>query len=134
MNAPEMSSHAVATILQESNFDPWEGTQYALDSVEGQPHPRIAWLITHLTHTKREYWQAVADATGTPAPPDDAGLKRLMEWEVQAARNLPEAALNVTVQRNDRTFTVAELLRLNARHTTWHAGQIAALASRVRTA
>lgn len=129
-----MNSAGLAALLQECNHDPWESVQAALAGVDGQPHPRIAWLVTHLSATKREYWALIAQATATPAPPDDAGLTRLMVWEVEAARNLPDEALSAQVTHSDRMFTVAELIRLNARHTAWHAGQIAALATRTRLA
>lgn len=124
----------LATLLDEANHDPWESVQAALALIDGQPHPRVGWLTTHLRATKHEYWTVIAAATGTPAPPDDAGLTRLMTWEVQAARSLRPEVLDVAVAHAGRTFTVAGLLRVNARHTAWHAGQIAALAPTERRA
>lgn len=129
-----MTPGDLATLLDEANHDPWESVSAALARVDGQPHPRIGWLTTHLSATKREYWTRIAAATGAPAPPDDAGLTRLMRWEVEAARLLPEAALDVPLEHSGRALTVAALLRLNARHTAWHAGQIAALAGQTRWA
>lgn len=122
-----MNSADLSDLLDETNHDPHESVQAALDGVDGQPHPRVAALAAHLTATKRECWARIAAATGTPAPPDDAGLRRLMTWEVQAARALPPEALRTPVTHAGRTMTVEQLLRLNARHAAWHAGQIAAL-------
>lgn len=124
----------LATLLDEANRHPWESVQSALARVEGQPHPRIGWLTTHLAAAKREYWTLMAAATGTPAPPDDAGLTRLMAWEVDAARRLSPTQLETRVTHAGQSCTVADLLRLNARHSAWHAGQIAALATRARSA
>ncbi|ANE44994.1 hypothetical protein SU48_12795 [Deinococcus puniceus] len=130
----------MATLLEEANGHPWESVRSALAGAEGQPHPRIAALASHLTATKRAYWTLIsaaaahAEAIPVPHPPDDAGLTRLMEWEVAAARALPESALGLMVTHSGQTVTVSDLLRLNARHTAWHAGQIAALARRERSA
>ena len=175
-----MNAADLALLLQEANSAPWESVQSALDMVDGATHPRIGWLTTHLTQTKRAYWAAIAEATGCPPPPDDAGLRRLMDWEVEQTRQLsPEqlsTELTYTTLKNslviqtifpngvskrkygaerrgrdggafptslkkssvpyysEQTMTVAELLRLNARHSVWHAGQLAALAGRVRSA
>ena len=128
------SAEQLATLLDEANHAPWESVRAALGGVEGQPHPRIGWLTTHLTVTKREYWGLIAAATGAPTPPDEYGLTRLMAWEVEAARALDAGALARSVTHAGERLDVAGLLRLNARHTTWHAGQIAALADRPRTA
>ena len=133
------SPAALATLLDEANHHPWDSVRSALAGADGQPHPRIAALASHLTATKRAYWTLIAaaahaGASPVPPPPGDAGLTRLMEWEVAAARALPESALSLTVIHSGLTVTVSELLRLNARHTAWHAGQIAALARRERSA
>lgn len=124
----------LAALLDEADHHPWESVQAALARVAGQPHPRIGWLTTHLAATKREYGTLIAAATATPAPPQDAGLSRLMAWEVDAARRLTPAHLEATLTHAGQSMTVAELLRLNARHSAWHAGQIAALAGRARIA
>lgn len=129
-----MTPEDLATLLDEANHHPWESVKAALAKVDGQAHPRIGWLTMHLAETKRGYWTLVAEVTGQTLPPDDAGLTRLMEWEVNAARNLPPEALEKPVPSEGLNFTVASLLRLNARHTVWHAGQIAALARRMQTA
>lgn len=128
------SPSALATLLDEANHHPWESVRSALAGADGQPHSRIAALASHLSATKRTYWTLIAGAAAVPPPPDDAGLTRLMEWEVDAARALPESALALTVTHSGTSLSVSELLRLNARHTAWHAGQMAALAQRERLA
>lgn len=129
-----MTPEDLSTLLDEANHHPWESVKAALSKVDGQPHPRIGWLTTHLTETKRTYWTLVAEVTGILPPPSDAGLTRLMAWEVEAARKLPPESLTSLIDYEGTPFTVASLLRLSARHTTWHAGQIAALARRMQTA
>ncbi|AAF11563.1 hypothetical protein [Deinococcus radiodurans] len=129
-----MNAADLALLLQEANSAPWESVQSALDMVDGATHPRIGWLTTHLTQTKRGYWAAIAGATGDLPPPDDAGLRRLMGWEVEQTRQLSPEQLSTELTYSEQTMTVAELLRLNARHSVWHAGQLAALAGRVRSA
>lgn len=124
----------LATLLDEANHHPWESVRAALAKVDGQPHPRVGWLTMHLTETKRNYWTLIASAAGIPAPPGDLGLIRLMTWEVQAARELPPHTLETPLEYSGQPFTVASLIRLNARHTAWHAGQIAALARRMQSA
>lgn len=129
-----MTPNDLATLLDEANHHPWESVRAALAKVDGQPHPRIGWLTAHLAETKRAYWGLVAAATGITPPPDDAGLTSLMGWEVEAAQSLSADQLKLPLLYLDMPFTVASLLRLNARHTAWHAGQIAALARRMQTA
>lgn len=128
------SADELATLLDEANHAPWESVRAALATIDGQPHPRVGWLTSHLTATKRDYWAQIAAATNTPAPDDAAGLSRLMAWEVDAARSLNADALQTRLSSGDGGMTVSEVLRLNARHTAWHAGQIAALANPVRLA
>ncbi|WP_135228027.1 hypothetical protein [Deinococcus fonticola] len=129
-----MTPEDLATLLDEANHHPWESVKAALSKVDGQPHPRIGWLTAHLAETKRRYWLLVAEVAGSRLPPDDAGLTRLMEWEIEAARELPAESLNLSTAYEGMEWSVASLLRLNARHTAWHAGQIAALARRMQTA
>ena len=131
-----MTPAELSTLLDEANHHPWESVRSALARVEGQPHPRIGWLTSHLAETKRQYWAAIAEATGAPTPPDDLGLTRLMEWEVEAARQLAPGLLARPVHygQDELNWTVESLLRFNARHTAWHAGQIGALTRQPRLA
>ncbi len=136
---PTFSAAALSTLLDEANHAPQESVQSesvqsALQGVDEQPSPKIAWLVAHLTATKREYWRLIAVTTLCPAPPDDAGLTRLMTWEVETTKQLSEQVLDIVVTYDDQPFTVSELIRLNARRAIWYAGQIAALAQRSRVA
>lgn len=133
-SAAIFSADALAALLDEANHAPWESVRAALATIDGQPHPRVGWLTSHLTATKRDYWAQIAAATDTPAPDDAAGLTRLMAWEVDATRALNAGALQTRLTHSDESITVSEVLRLNARHTVWHAGQIAALATPTRLA
>ena len=74
-----MTPEDLSTLLDEANHHPWESVKAALSKVDGQPHPRIGWLTTHLTETKRIYWTLVAEVTGILPPPGDAGLTRQLQ-------------------------------------------------------
>lgn len=134
MTAADLSPQALALLLDEANHAPQESVQSALAGLDGVQHHRVSGLISHLTQTKRASWAAVAAATGTVPPPDDAGLRRLMAWEVEQARQLSPEQLCAELTYSGQVMTVAELLRLNARHSVWHAGQLAALAGRTGSA
>ncbi|PIG96166.1 hypothetical protein AMD26_018165 [Deinococcus sp. UR1] len=113
----------------------------ALDSVQGQSHPRVAAIAAHLSAAKRDLWTRIAAATGTPVPPDDAGLTRLSNWEISAAQALPAHTLTLTVPTADPAaaggeppMTVAALIRLNAALTGSRAAQVRRLAQQPRLA
>ncbi len=131
----------LSALLRRVNHDPAQGLQAALDAVSGQPHPRVAAIAAHLSATKRDLWTRIAHATGTPTPPDDAGLHTLLTWEEEACDALSAAQLDVTVPPADPAsaggeppMTVAALLRLNAALTTGRAAQIRRLAAQPRIA
>ena len=132
--AADPAPEVLALLLHEANFAPDHSVQRALDEVEGASHPRLALLIGHLTQTKRACWTCVAEATGTTLPPDAAGLRRLMVWEVERVRTLTPEHLAAELTCGAQVMTVAERLRLNARHSVWSAGQLAALAGPGRSA
>lgn len=123
----------LAQLLEEANFDAWESVTSALRTAQGKVPPRVTWLLAHLHETKRGYWQAVSQALGTPLPPAGLALGDLMRWEPGMAAQLSEAQGQVELNYAGRPLSVAALVRLNARHSVWHAGQIAALTS-LRTA
>ena len=120
-------------LLEEVNFDAWESVSSALARARGQVPPRVAWLALHLSDTKRVYWRSIAAVTGTPTPAAEGDLAALMRWEVEAVSRLGDEQLDLTASYAGRVLSVAALIRLNARHSAWHAGQIAALSS-ARTA
>ncbi len=123
-----MTPDLLAALLDDANHSPAHSVRAALARVDGQPHPRVAALTAHLRAVKHETWVAVTAAAGQAPPPDDAGLTRLMAWEVTAARALPPGALALPLGSTGPT--VQDALLALVRHTVWHAGQIAALARR----
>jgi uncharacterized damage-inducible protein DinB len=125
----------LALLLQEANHADWESLNSALKLADGQPHPRVGWLVQHISVTKRDYWKAVSAVLNTQGPPPELNLDALSVWEVEQAAALSPEQLSAQLQPaySDETKTVADILRLNARHTVWHAGQIAALSSGLRT-
>lgn len=127
MRAADLSPEVLALLLDEANHAPWESVQSALAGLEGVQHHRVGWLVSHLTQTKRAYWAAIAAVTTLEPPPGAAGLRDLMAWEVTQARRLTPEQLAALLTYSGAEMTVAELLRLNARHSVWHAGQLAAL-------
>lgn len=124
------SPHDLARLLADAQQGPHYSMRAALALADGQPPPRIAGLVAGLTGSKRALWRGIAQVTGSAAPPDDAGLWRLAEWEVEATRGLTPEQLARRV--NGRT--VGELLLEHVREIMWTAGQIAAQANRVRMA
>ena len=117
-----------AVLLSEANADAWESLGAAMQGLES-PSGRAAWLLEHLRETKLEVWTLIASATGKPPPPELL-LAELCAWEVEAARSLTGEERQRSVVHSGRTFDVSGLLRQSARHTVWHAGQLAALLAR----
>ena len=136
-------------LLDEANHARWESLASALGMADGQPHPRVGRLVQHVSVSKRGYWEAIAAAIATPRqpsdqpspdqlfsdqlfsdqPPPELNLNGVCLWEVQRAAALSDEQLATVLTYSGRQMSVSELLRLNARHTVWHAGQIAALSS-----
>ncbi|WP_424949972.1 hypothetical protein [Deinococcus sp.] len=124
----------LSTLLHEANHAPWESLASALGMADGQPPPRVGRLVQHISVTKRGYWEAVAAAAGTPLPSPELNLDGLCVWEVERAALLEPEQLAAPLTYSGAQMSVAELLCLNARHTVWHAGQIAALCNGPRLA
>ena len=137
----------ISRLLDEANHAHWESLASALGMADGQPHPRVGRLVQHVSVTKRGYWEAIAAAVasyqqsgpqqpqGHPSPdqalqpPPELDLNAVCLWEVQRAAALSDGQLATVLTYSGKQMSVADLLRLNARHTVWHAGQIAALSS-----
>ena len=117
----------LATLLREANGAAEASLAAALALADGQPPPRVAWLVQHLSVLKRGHWEEIAAQLGAANPPAEFNLSALCRWEVEQAGTLSGEQIAARVQADGQSFTVAGLLRLNARHTVWHAGQIAAL-------
>lgn len=123
------ASALVSQLLDEADHARWESLASALGMADGQPHPRIGRLVQHISVSKRGYWEAIADALSVPGPPPELDLNGVCRWEVERAAGLGAGQLATVLTYCGRPLSVSELLRLNARHTVWHAGQIAALCS-----
>lgn len=107
------------SLLQEANFDPWE----SVSSVLHLQGPKAERLKAHILETKRMYWSLIEGVVQLTPPP--AGLEDLMQYELEMVQNLKETDLDHLVHYCDRNMTVAALIRLSARHSVWHAGQMA---------
>lgn len=121
------SGHLLALLLREANGAGETSLSAALALADGQPPPRVAWLVQHLSVLKRACWETLSAHLGTAGPPAGFNLSALCHWEEEQATMLTVEQLAARVQVDGQTFTVAGLLRLNARNTVWNAGQIAAL-------
>ncbi len=130
MSAVTLRAQDLARLLADAQGGPHYSVRAALALADGQPSPRIAGLVAGLTGSKRALWADIAQVTGTAMPPEDAGLTRLAEWEVQAVRSLTPEQLALRVQGR----VVGDLLLEHVREVLWTAGQMAAYANRVRFA
>lgn len=110
---------ALHDLLAEANFDDWESVQ----SVMQRTGPRAERLLAHILETKHKYWMLIAQTCDLEPPP--MTLEALMHYELEQVCKLEPAHLERTVEYSGRTLTVAALIRLSARHSVWHAGQIA---------
>ena len=117
----------LALLLREANGAGEASLSAALALADGQPPPRVAWLVQHLSVLKRACWDTLSAQLGTAGPPAEFNLSALCRWEEEQATVLTGEQLAARVQDDGQTLTVAGLLRLNVRRTVWHAGQIAAL-------
>jgi hypothetical protein len=106
------------TILEEANFDAWESVQ----SILGHTGERADRLRAHILETKRGYWNLIRTACALPEPPET--LLELMHYELEAVGQLTSAQLEIQLDYG-RSLSVVQLIRLSARHSVWHAGQIA---------
>jgi hypothetical protein len=105
-------------ILEEANFDAWESVQSILEHT-GERADR---LRAHILKTKRKYWNLIRTACELPEPPET--LLEVMRYELEMVERLRPEQLGIQLDYG-RIMSVARLIRLSARHSVWHAGQIA---------
>ena len=105
-------------MLEEANFDAWESVQSVLEHT-GE---RAERLRAHILETKCKYWNLIRTACELPEPPET--LSGVMKYELEVVGQLTPEQLEIPLDYG-RTMTVAGLIRLSARHSVWHAGQIA---------
>lgn len=106
-------------MLFESNFDPWESVSSILDH-SGE---RAERLKAHICDTKLMYWNLICSTLKLEPPPTT--LLELMHFECRMTGLLSLEQRAVTLEYSERNLSVAALVRLSARHSIWHAGQIA---------
>jgi hypothetical protein len=106
-------------MLYESNFDPWE----SVSSILAHAGERAIRLKAHILETKLMYWQLICSTLNLEPPP--TSLLELMHFECRVTALLSVEQLAVTLEYSGRELSVAALIRLSARHSVWHAGQIA---------
>jgi uncharacterized damage-inducible protein DinB len=85
--------------------------------------PRARRLLAHILETKHLYWKIISSACDLEPPPME--LDAIMHYELLWVVCLTPAQRAITLEYSGKTVTIAELVRLNARHSVWHAGQIA---------
>jgi hypothetical protein len=105
--------------LFESNFDPWE----SVSSILEHPGERATRLRAHILETKLMYWNLISTTLKLEPPPST--LLELMHFECRMTGLLNLEQLEVKLEYSGRDLSVAALIRLSARHSVWHAGQIA---------
>ncbi|WP_034338845.1 hypothetical protein [Deinococcus misasensis] len=106
-------------LLQESSFDPWE----SVSSILKARGPRANRLQQHILETKKMYWALIGQITPINTPPDE--LPEMLLWEIEQVQCLSEDVLDSPLLYCGREMTVEALVRLSARHSVWHAGQVA---------
>ena len=112
-------SDELVELLNDSNFDPWE----SVSSILGQAGARSERLQAHILETKLIYWNLIATTLKLEQPPTT--LLELMHFEIKITTSLNLEQRNIRLEYSGRVMTVGALIRLSARHSVWHAGQIA---------
>jgi uncharacterized damage-inducible protein DinB len=108
----------------EANFANWESVK----SVQHITGPRSERLMAHILETKRMYWKIIAKACKLPAAPSgllDGALEEVMNYELEQIAGMDAATRATPLKYGSQRMTAASLIRLAARHSVWHAGQIA---------
>jgi hypothetical protein len=105
-------------VVWDSNYNQWE----SVTSVLAIKTPRAERLLEHIRDTKQMYWKIIAKKLKLPKPP--SGLTELMAYELEQTAGMSTEARAALVTYGEK-MTVSRLVRLSARHSVWHAGQIA---------
>jgi hypothetical protein len=105
-------------LVKDSNYNEWE----SITSVLNIKTPRATRLLEHIRETKHNYWSIIAKKCKLEPPPQD--LESLMRYEVEQTAQLRMES-RATKVRYGHWMPVSQLIRLSARHSVWHAGQIA---------
>jgi hypothetical protein len=105
--------------LLEANEHDWESVRSVMD----RDTPRARRLLAHILETKHLYWTMISSACDLEPPMME--LELIMRYELEQVARLTPAQRAITLEYSGKTVTIAALVRLNARHSAWHAGQIA---------
>ena len=116
---PNLETDGLYQQMFEANFANWESVK----SVQHITGPRAERLMAHILEMKRTYWKIIAKACKLPAPPKT--LETLMNYELEQIEQMDAVTRATPLKYGSQRMTAASLIRLAARHSVWHAGQIA---------
>jgi uncharacterized damage-inducible protein DinB len=119
MANPNLETDELYQQMFEANFANWESVK----SVQHITGPRAERLMAHILETKRMYWKIIAKACKLPAAPKT--LEAIMQYELEQIAGMDAATRATPLKYGSQRMTAASLIRLAARHSVWHAGQIA---------
>jgi uncharacterized damage-inducible protein DinB len=121
---PNLEMDGLYQQMFEANFANWESVK----SVQHISGPRAERLMAHILETKRMYWKIIAKACKLPAAPSgllDGALEEIMQYELEQIEQMDADTRATPLKYGSQRMTAASLIRLSARHSVWHAGQIA---------
>jgi uncharacterized damage-inducible protein DinB len=121
---PNLEMDGLYQQMFEANFANWESVK----SVQHISGPRAERLMAHILETKRMYWKIIAKACKLPAAPSgllDGALEEIMQYELEQIEQMDATTRATPLKYGSQRMTAASLIRLSARHSVWHAGQIA---------
>jgi uncharacterized damage-inducible protein DinB len=116
---PNLETDELYQQMFEANFANWESVK----SVQHITGPRAERLMAHILETKRMYWKIIAKACKLPNAPKT--LEAVMNYELEQIEQMDAATRATPLKYGTQRMTAASLIRLSARHSVWHAGQIA---------
>jgi uncharacterized damage-inducible protein DinB len=116
---PNLETDELYQQMFEANFANFE----SIKSVQHITGPRAERLMAHILETKRMYWKIIAKACKRPAAPKT--LEEVMQYELEQIAQMDAATRGTPLKYGSQRMTAASLIRLAARHSVWHAGQIA---------
>ncbi len=118
MNQP-LETDELHQQMYEANFADFE----SIKNVQHITDPRAERLMSHILETKRLYWKIIARACKLPPPPDT--LEAAMHCALEQIAGMNAASRATKLRYGTQRMTAAALTWLSARHSVWHAGQIA---------
>ena len=123
MNPDQANSNLETDGLYQQMFEANFANFESIKSVQHITGPRAERLMAHILETKRMYWKIIAKACKLPTAPKT--LEKIMNYELEQVAQMDAATRATPLKYGSQRMTVASLIRLAARHSVWHAGQIA---------